>query len=544
MDLLDNAFNILKASPRDSRHSIVELAEEQSLLLDPDECMNARAILTTPRKRLAAEIAWLPGVGPKKTNELLNTIQSAPESLLSISNVPSIARANILSASLSRLPEVTTTSVSNWLEALSDCYESISTESLFNIINEERVTSGFPEIHDISFVEEELQTRREHYRTIAKQTLNKLPSHELIWAITTLVEKATNYGANHGTVLIEDIVDAYEIEAQEFLELEESNIEKLIKRLAEALAHNESEKNLELIVCQLIEVTKNWDTVAQPIQVCAQSKGVDHEASIRVARSIRSIAITMFNEYGKLELTQKLTQMLQSVFAEVGEVAERTAQDAEDLNEIANEKVEQKERDERWSKEITYEAQIGSLFAQNFKMSPAGIQWQNRSMPLEKITRLRWGGIRKSVNGIPTGTKYTITVGDGLSTIEIDLKDKHIYADITDRLWKAVGSAILVNQLSNLRAGKHIRYGSAILKDTGIELARTKFFSSDKRVFCPWGELEIWNEAGSFCVAKTGDKKTTTSFSYLDQDNIHVLEIAVRAFFKQGGSRLSNLLGG
>jgi hypothetical protein len=89
------------------------------------------------------------------------------------------------------------------------------------------------------------------------------------------------------------------------------------------------------MVKQLIQVVKNWDTVAQPIQVSTKSRGLDHDASHRVAGLVRGLAIHMFNEHGKLDFSQQLTNMLQEVFAEVGEVAERTAEDADALGEIA-----------------------------------------------------------------------------------------------------------------------------------------------------------------------------------------------------------------
>jgi len=66
MDLLRNPFYILNATQRDSRHKIIELAEKQSLLSDADKCIEARAELTMPRKRVSAEVAWLPGFNPER----------------------------------------------------------------------------------------------------------------------------------------------------------------------------------------------------------------------------------------------------------------------------------------------------------------------------------------------------------------------------------------------------------------------------------------------------------------------------------------------
>ena len=103
MDLLQNPFHILTASPRDNRRRIMELADERSLLLDSSQCMAARSDLTNPRKRLSAEIAWLPGIGPKRADEMLSLLESSPTDLLSVDKLSSTARANLLAAGLARL---------------------------------------------------------------------------------------------------------------------------------------------------------------------------------------------------------------------------------------------------------------------------------------------------------------------------------------------------------------------------------------------------------------------------------------------------------
>ena len=48
MDLLQNPFHILTASPRDNRRRIMELADERSLLLDSSECHGGALGLDQP----------------------------------------------------------------------------------------------------------------------------------------------------------------------------------------------------------------------------------------------------------------------------------------------------------------------------------------------------------------------------------------------------------------------------------------------------------------------------------------------------------------
>lgn len=547
MDLLQNPFHILNASPRDNRRRIMELADERSLLLDSSECMEARSELTNPRKRLSAEVAWLPGIGPKRAGELLSIIESSPTDLLAVGNLSSIARANLLAAGIARLPDHNADDVAEWILEIAWAFEDLDPDELSVIINEERIVSGFPEVSDLSAVEAEIQERRRHYRKVIKSALDNLSPKELVEAVTVTVESATDDGEEHGPILIADLVDSYEVEAQGFLDKEEGNIIALVGKLRAAVDAERSDSTLTPMVNQLIQIVKNWDTVAQPIQVSTKSRGLDHDASHRVANLVRSLAIHMFNEHGKLDFSQQLTNMLQEVFAEVAEVAERTAEDADALAEIAEEQLRYVEglvnKAEEWRREITYEAEVGAIFKDKLRISPEGIEWKGRRWDLDSITRVRWGGTKHSVNGIPTGTTYSIVFGNSSNYTSIELKKEATYSNFIDRLWKAVGVRLLTEYLQGLREGKKYRFGSTIMSDHGMELERKKLFGSNERIFCRWSELVVWNGAGVFCIGKKDDKKLAAAFSYQEEDNIHVLEAVIRMFWKQGGDRLSSLLG-
>ena len=56
MMLSENPFFILGVTPLDNRHQILALAEEKALLLDSEKCSEARNTLTTPQRRLVAEM--------------------------------------------------------------------------------------------------------------------------------------------------------------------------------------------------------------------------------------------------------------------------------------------------------------------------------------------------------------------------------------------------------------------------------------------------------------------------------------------------------
>lgn len=104
MDLLDNPFYILGMTPRDNIHRIMELAEERSLFLDPDKCRDARDMLTHPRNRISAEVAWMLGVLPERTNEMLILLESSAGNYHCRDKSTSTTRIDSLAAALSRLP--------------------------------------------------------------------------------------------------------------------------------------------------------------------------------------------------------------------------------------------------------------------------------------------------------------------------------------------------------------------------------------------------------------------------------------------------------
>ena len=96
--------------------------------------------------------------------------------------------------------------------------------------------------------------------------------------------------------------------------------------------------------------------------------------------------------------------------------------------------------------------------------------------------------------------------------------------------------------LEGLRAGQRYRFGSAVVGDYGMTLERSRIFRATERVKCRWSDLSIWNGAGTFCIAKTDERRVGVQLPYCDVDNVHILEAAIRTFWKKTSRRLSDLL--
>lgn len=535
-------FAILNVTTRDDRRRIVELAEEKSLELDHDVCQKARSDLTNPRTRLSAEIAWLPGVSPRKASQLVENLLHDPMAVREESGLPTLAHLNLLAAAFEAVDgEHDAEDLAEFIVEAAYLAEELNPEEVLRDINEDRAVSGFPEVRALDQIEAELAERKRYYRNAIKDALDRLPPTTLVQVMTDTVEGVTLGGEDHAPELIDDLVDSYEVETQGFLQKEAENVHKLIKAARDSA--NSGEAAVKPYVDKLDAVARNWDKVAQPIQLSAKARGIDHEASRDLAYEIRSLAIDLFNTHDMLTQAQRLTGLLQELFAELPEVSERVAQDADALADIFHERKQAVARRDEWAREITYRAEIGVMFKDTLSISPDGISWKGQSFSLDSITRVRWGGVRHSVNGVPTGTTYTIAFGDKRSEAVVELKKEDIYSKFIDKLWRAVCVRLLGEMLEALKDGRDLYFGDALLHDDGITLVKHKFLGANERVRCTWGQVQIWNADGSFCIGSKDDKKTNVGISYIHVANTHIMEQLIRMAFKKSGlRRLSELL--
>ena len=540
--LHQSAFVVLGVTARDNRKRIVELAEEKSLELDNDVCQKARSDLTNPRTRLSAEIAWLPGVSPHKAAQLVENLLNDPMAAREESGLPTLAHLNLLAAAFEAVDgEHDADDLAEFIAETAYLAEELNPEEVLRDINEDRAVSRFPEVHTLDQIEAELTERNRYYRTAIKDALDRLPSMTLVQVMTETVGSVTSGGEEHAPVLVDDLVDSYEVETQGILQKEAENVHKLITIARDYAGSGEAA--VKPYMDKLDAVARNWVKIAQPIQLSSKARGIVHEASCDLAYEIRSLAIDLFNKYDMLTHSQRLTSLIQELFSEVPEIADRVEEDADALVDIFQERKQASARRDEWAQEITYRAEIGVVFKDALSISPEGVSWKGQNFPLDSITRVRWGGVKHSINGIPTGTTYTIAFGNRNSEAVVELMKQDIYSTFIDKLWRAVCVRLLTEMLEALRDGRDLYFGDALLHDDGITLVKRKFLGSNEPVRCSWDRVRVWSADGSFCIGDKDDKKINAGISYIHGANTHILEQAIRMGFKKPGMRrLSELL--
>ena len=536
-----NPFCVLGVTTRDDRRKIVEMAEERALYLDHDLCQKARADLTNPRARLTAEMAWMPGVAPRVAENLTKALSEDPLSVRSEDGLPKLARANLMAAAFELVDEdEPAESIAEFIRDFAWVVETIDADEVLRDVNEDRAISGFPEVKGVEAIEEELAERRKAYRAVLKNLLDTMDSNKLVETMTDAVAVATDDGEDQGPALIDELADAYEIGTQGFLQKEYENISALVESAREAAARGE--KVVSPIIDKLGKVARNWDRVAQPIQLSAKSRGIEHRPSREVAYELRSLGIDLNNEHDMLEQAHRMTELLQELFAELPEVVEKLGADAETISGLRRQAQEKEGNRAQWERDITFRAEIGVLFKDELSISPEGIRWKGKLYPLETITRVRWGGERNSVNGIPTGTDYTIGFGDNSTEQVIKLKKESTYSGFLAALWKGVCVRMLYDIVAAMEEGRAFGLDDMKVEDGAVTLTKHKFLGSNEKVRLPWDDVHVWSADGSFFIGKQDDKKTYGSSSYIHHWNTHLLEHIIRGGFKKGVSKLSDYL--
>ena len=327
LEIHTNAFLVLGVTIRDDIRTIKSKAEERSLYLDHETCQKARQELTHPRARLSAEIAWLPGVAPRTAASLLTSLSQDPTFVRTERRIPSLARANLMAAALELTEnEEAVGSLADFIREFAGVVELIDADEVLRHINEDRAISGFAEAR-LDALTEQLSARHKSYRSVLRKLLDTLDTEKLVATMTDAVSVATDSGERHGPALLDDLVDTYEFETQGFLQKEYDNIAVLIQRARKTGPLGEGA--VSAVLDSIERVTRNWDRVAQPIQVSFKSRGKIHRQSRDLAYALRELGVDLNNDHGMLDQAHRMTELLRELFAELPEVFEKLDQDSE-----------------------------------------------------------------------------------------------------------------------------------------------------------------------------------------------------------------------
>jgi hypothetical protein len=543
MDLFQNPFYRINARTHHNRGKLIELADMQGLLGDADDASLALANLTNPRKRLAAEAAWLPGVSATRTDSLLQTLKTSPQSLLESENLPpdGMARVNLLAAGMTRLDgaSCSMSAVASWILETAYAFESADPETLIIVINEDRVVSGFPEVTNMSAVREEINERRRYIRSVVMLLLNGLTTRKRLQTITAVIEYSTDGGKQQAPSVIFDMVDLYEVETRAAVTGYERRIQLLISQLRDAVAQNQGDSNAINLIDALAADFVEWKYIAWPVHVCARIRGL--KSTRDALRNVLSELTSYLRGCGRADFVSRLSEKLKAAPEgwETEETANRTEPRAQQGQSSAAPPTDA--QPEPYGEDLVFDMDADIISRERIRVSSEWIEWRGVRWSMRSITRLRWGRIPEEMADTFGTAAYRVFWGDDTSCAFLDFIDSQAYEEFVRSLWKTVGLNLFYKILAWLKNGRSYRFGSVMANDFGIELERHKS-AGNRKVFCVWDDIVIMDEPGVFCIGKKNSNDLWADFKYLEDDNINLLENAVRIRARRGGDKLSSLL--
>lgn len=540
----ENPFAILKASTRDRKARLNELADEVALHGDHEAAVTARNILSNPRTRLAAEMAWFPGLSPKRITQTLEQITQGHYPALD--GFSALSSANFLVEALKIYAKRGPRELQEGIERLAIHVENIDVDGVLQTINEDRQAAGMPIVGESTLVEVEIMERIKHYERTATAFLEDLPSLEMIAVYEGLISESTNDGEDVSHRLIDALIDSYELKASSFLSEEAIRIKSLAEKAKAAADRCVSEIQVRASVNEIIDALRTWDRVAQPIQLAYKSRGLDHDESQKLAFAARGLGIHLFNKHDYLEEAKLMSEVLQELFSEVAAVSDRVDEDIEALESIVIERAERHKNETanqvEFAKEITYETEFGLIFKDKFRISPEGFDYKGKLVPLDQINGVRWGIVKKSTNGIPTGTDYYFGYETKTASVLL-MPNERQYQAIIQSAWRAVCIRILLGWMEEWSRGRKVIIADVEVSDDGLVLRRSRFFKENEVQFFSWFDLSKNSHNGFLNFYGKADKKFSASFSYKDGWNVHILDFAINKIWEGKANKLSKIFG-
>ncbi|MGJ4950702.1 hypothetical protein [Bradyrhizobium sp. HKCCYLS20291] len=320
-----NSFHVLGATPRDPAVRLFALSEDPEMAADALARRSACARLINPRIRLEAELGWLPGVSEQQAS-LVALWLDRLEEVDPAAALPPLALANLIAAGMEerRSPMGRSAVVLESLR-LASATDLIDLDDLLNDINSDRAAAGILAVPNVDVLNRALPAQRRYHVRVIRDLLDTLPTSELIEAVVEVVAQSTQHGSRQAPLLVSDLVDAYEREAQKFAAGEMANADRLIARIRTEAAQRDS--LMTTTIDALGRVASNWTRVMKPMQLLQRANGVDHATSRELALRMRSLAIWLCNDQRMIEAMRQIYAILRREFGLLAALSARLEQD-------------------------------------------------------------------------------------------------------------------------------------------------------------------------------------------------------------------------
>lgn len=531
MTIKENPFYILGATTRDSRQKIQELVDEKSLSLDMSVCTEARAVLTNPRRRLSAELAWFPGVSIRQTKTIIKELEDKELSAETLDHLSSLAGVNVVLSYLDSGVKLTTKNLENAIFTLARSYESIKPETVMNIINEDRTISGFPEVTDLSVIQEELTELKNNAIHVLQQAISSLSLETANKIMLHLMERAQKEKSTYS--LLDDVIDhVYVMIVQKDKDSIESKVIEAIKKLEDAMDKKATSKTtLNKLADELLEELETFDNIMQPIQLSTQRRGLEHDITREIAHKVEDLTVTIMKKTRDFALAEKIMKRTKELFVEVGSVNESLSMGLDAINKIQQD-------DKAFEESIKYKYTKNSFWGGSTTLSldSKHIVYGDTKYNTDDITHIRYGTTKRYQNGVYMGTDTFVGFGTDETDTRITMLSEDEFFKFIDCLMKAVGIRIIQAMVDQLARGKSL-YG--FIYDDKVKLAKDNAFAPTEFKTFKWSDVMAGMQSGFLIIMAKSDTKYKVTLGLQDVENAPVLGLMLDRFLKLGEKKIT-----
>ena len=344
MRIEDNPFYILDVQPSDDLSIIDKNFDEKSFIDEEkeDSYDYARQVLISPKKRLNAELGWFYNLD-EDINDFLQDIENFAlmdeeeqdyflDKLKYISPRESFL---VLNEILNQLP---TDEIANIIIEMDLSYSSLCNDdeirNFINDVNSMRRIAGIALCKDFAYAKKEtknlINNTIEAFSSIF-QTEDEEDNDDIITMVNEVASEAIERNHEYGMV-IERLIDTYNLHFKSLLEDYRKTIYTEIEEAKEYTEIYELE--------YLCDLTRDFDRIAQPIQLLLKDRGQSdlQEESTNIANRLRNLAIYYNNESQLPELSMQLIELEIELFSELPEIYSRLEEDKDVIIDISKRK--------------------------------------------------------------------------------------------------------------------------------------------------------------------------------------------------------------
>jgi hypothetical protein len=296
-DLRSSPFFLLDVSPRDGR-SVIAAAVEDAVAdgkLEETTAIRAQQVLMSPRLRLDAELAWLPGVASNRARPLIEHSDLDAETA---SRLPLLAGANVAGhrCSAGLIP--------THYELMLRFYKEGMAHEILNLLNSERSASGFPEITPDALNESLQALLQQHTLSLTHFIVNEPKPGD---ALLQLLEE--NF-CDQGKVVefLDVLVEQYDNHATATLGTAETAITTCLDVIQSKPAA------LDQHLPMFSDALSEWASAAGPRQYILAHRLVKDPRTERLFNRIRGVCLHIHNELDDARTAWALTKAARPAF--------------------------------------------------------------------------------------------------------------------------------------------------------------------------------------------------------------------------------------